>query len=96
MEVMSRSTLCTSALKSSIRPHLKSYTCEINVMYKNSFIKTFKISYNRSSSAIILFCGLKKDSIPYMNSKLRKVQYRRNHIRNRYWNSKNSQNWEAL
>ena len=34
---------------------------------------------------------LKKDSIPYMNSKLRKVQYRRNQLRNRYWDTKNSQ-----
>ncbi len=31
---------------------------------------------------------LKKDSVPYMNSKLRKVQYRRNQLRNRYWDSK--------
>ncbi len=38
---------------------------------------------------------LQKDSVPYMNSKLRKVQYRRNKLRNRYWDSKNSQNWEA-
>ncbi len=38
---------------------------------------------------------LKKDSVPYMNSKLRKVQYRRNQLRNRYWDSKNSLNWEA-
>ncbi len=28
---------------------------------------------------------LKKDSVPYMNSKLRKVQYRRNQLRNHYW-----------
>ncbi len=38
---------------------------------------------------------LKKDSVPYMNSKLRKVQYRRNQIRNHYWDLKNSLNWEA-
>ncbi len=28
---------------------------------------------------------LKKDSVPYMNSKLRKIQYRRNQLINRYW-----------
>ncbi len=38
---------------------------------------------------------LKKDSVPYMNSKLRKVQYKRNQLQNHYWDSKNSLNWEA-
>ncbi len=33
-EVMSRSALCTSTLKSSVRLQLKSYTCEINAMCK--------------------------------------------------------------
>ena len=37
---------------------------------------------------------LKKESVPYMNSKLRKVQYRRNQLRNKYWNNKNATTWE--
>ncbi len=37
---------------------------------------------------------LKKESVPYMNSELRKVQNRRNQLRNSYWNNKTDFNWE--
>ena len=37
---------------------------------------------------------LQKDCVPYMNSRLRKVQHRRNQLRNRYWQYKGKRNWE--
>ena len=38
---------------------------------------------------------LKKDSAPFMNSKLRKVINRRNQLKNKFWKRKTKSNWEA-
>ena len=38
---------------------------------------------------------LKKESAPFMNSKLRKVIHRRNQLKNRFWKHKTKSNWEA-
>lgn len=38
---------------------------------------------------------LKKDSVPYMNSQLRKLIHRRNQLRNKFWKTKSKSNWES-
>ena len=37
---------------------------------------------------------LRKESVPYMNSELRKASLKRNQNRNKYWKIPNKQNWE--
>ena len=37
---------------------------------------------------------LKKDSVPFMNSELRKLIHRRNQLRNRFWRTKTRMDWE--
>ena len=38
---------------------------------------------------------LKKNNVPYMNSRLRKLIHRRNQLKNKFWKNKTRQNWEA-
>ena len=39
---------------------------------------------------------LKKDTVPYMNSELRKLIHRRNQLKNRFWRNKSQKNWQAF